>query len=81
MAPQHVHTNNRTGDPYLDRRCGEDRRQVHHLNFFARGGIERRREKERRAGQERRKSCIQVTQWSSVCLDAISKESDKVKIH
>ena len=76
MATQHVQRDKRMGDPYMDRRTGEDRRQAHFIGFFTRGGIERRRSKERREGIERREGCIQVTEWSSVCVDAISKNSD-----
>lgn len=72
MATQQMRHEKRMGDPYMDRRCGEDRRQVHFIGFFSRGGTERRRSRERREGIERRDGCIQVTDWSSVCVDAIS---------
>ena len=51
----------------MDRRSGEDRRMVHRITFFANGGMERRNTMERRCARERRKSCVQVTRWSSVC--------------
>jgi len=39
---------NRVGVPYVDRRLGEDRRQVYDLDYFQNGGIERRSGNERR---------------------------------
>ncbi len=69
-------TDQRRADPYLDQRSGEDRRQVHLLSYFSKGGIEKRNAKERRVSNERRKGCIRVTRWSSVCIDAITDRSD-----
>ena len=57
----------RTGDPYVDRRCGEDRRQVYNADYFQNGGLERRSGKERRRPYERRKNCTRVSKWSSIC--------------
>ena len=43
------------GKPKLDRRTGRDRRQSYDTDYFARGGIERRRGSwDRRSGKERR---------------------------
>lgn len=67
-------TEQRRGDPYRDQRSGEDRRQVHRLDYFSTGGIENRSTKERRVSGERREGCIRVTQWSSVCVEALSKK-------
>jgi hypothetical protein len=58
----------RIGDPYLDRRSGEDRREAYELGYFAQGGIERRSGVESRQTGERRAQYINVSQWSSVCL-------------
>ncbi len=58
----------RISDPYLDRRSGEDRRQVYDADYFQYGGKERRSGKERRQQYERRKNFIRVSEWSSVCL-------------
>ena len=69
-------TDQRSGDPYRDQRSGEDRRQVHLLSYFSKGGIENRSAKERRVSNERRKGCIRVTRWSSVCVDAITDRDD-----
>ncbi len=59
----------RISDPYIDRRSGEDRRQVYDADYFQNGGLERRSGKERRQHSERRKNCIRVSEWSSVCSD------------
>ncbi len=59
----------RLADPYIDRRCGDDRRVVYDSDYFAAGGPERRSGKDRRQQAERRGSCIRVSQWSSVCPD------------
>jgi hypothetical protein len=45
----------RIRDPYVDRRSGEDRRQVYDADYFLIGGLERRSGKERRQHYERRK--------------------------
>ena len=58
----------RISDPYVDRRSGEDRRQVYDADYFQNGGLERRNGKERRQRYERRKNFIRVSEWSSVCL-------------
>ena len=57
----------RISDPYIDRRSGEDRRQVYDADYFRIGGLERRSGKERRRHYERRKDCTRVSEWSSIC--------------
>ena len=57
----------RLSDPYVDRRSGEDRRQIYDADYFQNGGLERRSGKERRRQYERRKDCIRVSKWSSIC--------------
>ena len=57
----------RISDPYVDRRSGEDRRQVYDADYFQNGGLERRSGKERRRPYERRKDCTRVSEWSSIC--------------
>lgn len=52
----------------IDRRSGVDRRKVHDLNYFIRGGVERRKFKERRSQGERRKNWIRVDDWISVFM-------------
>lgn len=59
----------RTADPYLDRRSGEDRRQIYSLNYFLKGNPDRRIRSERRTHKERRIDCIPINEWSSVCPD------------
>ena len=56
----------RKADPYVDRRSGEDRRQVYDFVYWERGGIERRSAKDRRQPVERRDSWVKVSKWSSV---------------
>jgi len=68
MAIKQSQKEKRRADAYLDRRSGEDRRQVHNLDFFAAGGRERRKELGRRDAEERRKNCIRISPWSSVCV-------------
>jgi hypothetical protein len=51
-------TNRRRAARYLDRRSGEDRRQVYSLNYFLRGGIERRGIFDRRRTLDRRHSKV-----------------------
>jgi hypothetical protein len=57
----------RISDPYVDRRSGEDRRQVYDADYFQNGGLESRSGKERRRPYERRKDCIRVSEWTSIC--------------
>lgn len=63
----------RTGDPYLDRRSGEDQREGYSIDYFSKNGPERRKEKDRRKKIERREGCIQVSKWSSICVDEVKK--------
>ena len=65
----------RKADPYLDRRSGEDRRKTYNLDHFTEGGEERRCTKERRHEKERRKDCVKVSKWSSVCPKDETKEN------
>ena len=58
----------RLADPYVDRRSGEDRRNVYDAQYWESGGLERRRDKERRQHIERRITWVRVSEWSSVCL-------------
>ena len=66
MKEEKVLKDARIRDPYLDRRSGDDRRQVYDADYFQNGGEERRSGKERRQS-ERRKNCIRVSKWSSIC--------------
>jgi hypothetical protein len=53
----------------FDRRSGDDRRRVYNLDYFEKGGLERRKQNERRRTGERRANCVRVSDWSSVCFD------------
>lgn len=54
----------------LDRRSGNDRRERYSLDYFEKGGKERRKKKkERRDPAERRDKWVRVTDWSSVYVD------------
>ena len=64
--------NKRTSEPFVDRRSGEDRCVAYDLNYFQKGGIERRKGTDRRKQNERRDSCVRVSKWSSVCKDDTS---------
>ena len=69
MEEEPIFRNRRVADPYVDRRFGEDRREVYSGDYWDSGGIERRALKERRLQKERRSSCVRVSEWSSVCPD------------
>jgi len=58
-------------DPYIDRRCGDDRREVYDSDYFENAGLERRRKKDRRKEEERRAGCVKSGKWTSVCPDDI----------
>lgn len=66
----------RKKDPYLDRRTVEDRREAYNIDYFADAGTERRSGNDRRIPQERRKGCVKVSKWSSVCVDN-NKKTDR----
>ncbi|MBM9605692.1 hypothetical protein [Desulfopila inferna] len=67
----------RKRDPYLDRRSGEDRRQVYSVDYFLKNNPDRRSGRERRSRIERRKGCIRVDEWASVCPDIEEITDDK----
>ena len=67
MEKKPIFQNRRLADPYIDRRSGEDRRKVYDADYWDRGGIEKRKLKDRRQQKERRASCVNVSEWSSVC--------------
>jgi hypothetical protein len=68
-ADPQSHGLKRKGDPYLDRRSGEDRRKVYSIDYFLQGKPDRRHRNERRSPGERRHDCIRINTWSSVCPD------------
>jgi hypothetical protein len=67
MEEKTVFKDERISDPYVDRRSGEDRRQVYDADYFLNDGLERRSGRERRQNDERRKNYIRVSNWSSIC--------------
>ncbi len=67
MSESRLLKDRRIDDPYLDRRSGDDRRKVCDLDFFEKGGIERRSGGESRQRGDRRIQCVNVSKWSSVC--------------
>ena len=58
----------RRKDQYLDRRSGDDRREVYSIDYFENNGLERRQSIDRRSQAERRDDCISVSKWTSVCV-------------
>jgi len=76
MSNELIQSDQRRGDPYRDQRSGQERRQVHLLSYFSSGGKENRSARERRSSEERRNGCIRVTQWSSVCVEALLDKPD-----
>jgi len=69
MKENKLFKDRRVADPYVDRRSGEDRRQVYSSDYWEIGGIERRSTKDRRQNKERRNICVRVSKWSSVCVE------------
>ena len=67
--PNIIPKKGRKRDPYLDRRSGEDRRMVYSLDYFLKGNPDRRSGLERRMNYERRRGCVRINEWSSVCPD------------
>ena len=67
MNEKAIFKDKRISDPYVDRRSGEDRRQVYDTAYWENGGVERRSTKDQRQQKERRDSCVNVSKWSSVC--------------
>jgi len=55
----------------MDRRCGDDRRKAHDVDYFLNGGFERRNWKERRAQGERRQDWVRVSEWSSMFIGTL----------
>ena len=69
MKERLILKNDRVSDPYLDRRSGDDKREVYDSSYFGSGGIERRKGKDRRQQGERRDGYVRVSKWSSVSPD------------
>lgn len=69
MANKEISIDKRKSDSYVDRRSGEDRREIYLADYFENSGLERRSGKDRRQRGERRKGFIRVSKWSSICPD------------
>ena len=52
----------------LDRRSGEDRRKTYSLDYFLKGGKERRKAEDRRQQGERRNDWMRIDKWYSVFI-------------
>ena len=50
----------------IDRRFVGERRRMYNLDYFLKGGVERRSWKERRKQDERREGWMRISKWSSV---------------
>ena len=59
----------------LDRRGGENRRIAYNPDHFLKGGVERRKWNERRSPDERRMGWLRVSDWSSIPISMITKNS------
>lgn len=70
----------RRGDRFLDRRSGEDRRQVYSLDYFFKDYPDRRSPVEQRTNKERRRDCVRISEWSSACPDANEFEDGHIFI-
>lgn len=64
----------------IDRRSGVDRRKAHKLEYFMRGGMERRSFRERRSIKERRMGWVRVSDWCSVRLESLQAGKGPSKI-
>ena len=60
----------------IDRRCGDDRRQVVSLDYFETNGVERRKYQDRRIGKEMRADWVRVNQWTSAPGNLNSEDMD-----
>ena len=60
---------------YTDRRSLKDRRRAHDLDYFLKGGVERRAWKERRSLVERRSGWFRVSKWASASAGVLERET------
>lgn len=67
----------RRGGTFFDRRRLDSRRTVYSLDYFAKGGVERRTIADRRQShRDRRKGWTRISKWSSIFIDS-DPEPDK----
>ncbi len=65
------------GGTFFDRRRLDSRRTTYSLDYFVKGGVERRKSTDRRQRRhDRRKGWIRISKWSSIYIGSNS-ESDK----
>ena len=62
----------------IDRRCGNDRRKAHDVDYFLNGGVERRNWKDRRAQGERRQDWLRVSEWSSMFIGSLRSNTQEL---
>lgn len=60
----------------IDRRIEDDRRKLYDLDYFLRGGIEKRSKKERRDPSERRVGWVKTDDWKSLYLGNLISVDD-----
>ena len=58
----------RIADSFFDRRSGGDRREGYEADYFADGGLQRRKGMEHRQKHERRDQYVRIDKWSSICV-------------
>jgi hypothetical protein len=73
MAKDQKASGNEKRKTGLDRRSDEDRRSIYSLDYFARGGLERRIKNERRKRMERRRGWVRASNWTSISTDIPNK--------
>jgi len=65
------------GGTFFDRRRLDSRRKVYSLDYFAKGGAERRKKADRRKSRlDRRKGWAKISKWSSIFLDSNSEPAN-----
>ena len=69
MNDQAVENERKQRRRLVDRRSGQDRRQLYSIDYFSSGGPERRISGERRGIHERRAGWIRVGEWTSIRFD------------
>ena len=66
------------GGTFFDRRRLDSRRTVYSLDYFVKGGVERRKYTDRRKSRlDRRKGWIRISKWSSIFIDRNSEIEDE----
>lgn len=67
-------TSSRRIGAFFDRRRLDSRRKVYSLDYFAKGGVERRKKADRRKIRlDRRKGWARISKWSSIFINSKSE--------